>query len=160
MNRFASPLNQEEMSEHCRNEDEVFEEGNDEYWDDENEVDLHNNNVGYLDKYFTQENMNRDLPYSRCYASDSDDDGPDEEIDEEGFTTNEAEAHDKVLGRGHRVPLFRDLSLADEATVDGGKGVVLGRRPISHRDDNHEMNEIASRLKFSTLLELKHWPKE
>jgi hypothetical protein len=30
--------------------------------------------------------MDRDLPYSRCYASDSDDDGPSEEIDDEGFT--------------------------------------------------------------------------
>jgi hypothetical protein len=29
-------------------------------------------------------------------------------------------------------PLFRDLSLADEATVDGGKGIVLKRRPTSY----------------------------
>jgi hypothetical protein len=148
-------LNQEEISEpRCNHE------ANDEEEEDGNEVELHENNVGDLDKYYIQENMDRELPYSRCYASDSDDDGPDEEIDEEGFTAKEAEAHEKVLGRDHRVPLFRDLSLADEAIVDGGMGVVLGPRPISHRDDNHAMNGIASGIKFSTLLELKHWLKE
>ncbi|KAK1605283.1 hypothetical protein QYE76_028956 [Lolium multiflorum] len=163
LNRLASPLNgtshqplnQEEISEPRYNH-----EANDEEEEDGNEVELHENNVGDLDKYYIQENMDRELPYSRCYASDSDDDGPDEEIDEEGFTAKEAEAHEKVLGRDHRVPLFRDLSLADEAIVDGGMGVVLGPRPISHRDDNHAMNGIASGIKFSTLLELKHWLKE
>jgi hypothetical protein len=75
--------------------------------------------------------MDHDILYSRCYASDSNDDGPDEEVDEKGFTASEAEAHDKVLGRDHPIPLFRDLSLVDEATVDGGKGIVLGPRPTS-----------------------------
>jgi hypothetical protein len=148
-------MNQEEMSPPRWSEDD-----NNEYGDDENEVELHDNNVGDLDKYHTQESMDHDLPYSRCYASDSDDDGLDEEIDEEGFTANEAEIHERILGRDHQVPLFRDLSLADEATVDGGKGVVLRPRHVSHRDENHEKNGIAKGLKFNTLLELKHWLKE
>ncbi|KAK1650572.1 hypothetical protein QYE76_068377 [Lolium multiflorum] len=89
LNRLASPLNgtshqplnQEEISEpRCNHE------ANDEEEEDGNEVELHENNVGDFDKYYIQENMDRELPYSRCYASDSDDDGPDEEIDEEGFT--------------------------------------------------------------------------
>jgi hypothetical protein len=42
-------------------------------------------------------NMDHDIPYSRCYALDSDDDGSEEEVDEEGFTANEAEFHEKVL---------------------------------------------------------------
>jgi hypothetical protein len=95
-----------------------------------------------------------------AHASNSDDDGPDEEIGDEGFTTNVAKIHDTVLGRDHRVPLFYDLSLADEATFYGGKGVVVVPRTISHWDDNHENYGISPELKFTTLLELKHWLKE
>ena len=111
-----------------------------------------------------QENMNNDadlhhIPYVRGYASDSDDDGPGEEVDEDGFTTKEAEALEKVVGRDPRIPLFCDLSLADEAVVDGGKGIVLGARPTSHLDMNHEKNGISPGLKFGTLLEFKIWIK-
>jgi hypothetical protein len=115
--------------------------------------------------YYTQENMDHGIPYSRCYTSDSDDDGPEEEVDEEGFTANEAEVHEEVLGRNHWIPLFRDLSLADEATVDAGEGIVLGPRPTSYRDGNHESNGISkglmfkTLLKFKTLLEFKQWIK-
>uniref|UniRef100_A0ACD5ZYK4 Uncharacterized protein n=1 Tax=Avena sativa TaxID=4498 RepID=A0ACD5ZYK4_AVESA len=58
------------------------------------------------------------------YASDSDEDGPDQEVDEEGFTKDEVEVHEKVLGRDPRILLMCDLSLADEATVDSGKGMA------------------------------------
>ena len=186
LNRCASPfdgrspplMNQDEVIEPSstqhevrqtlspitKNQDEALrtndEYGDDEYEDDENGVDLHDNNVGDLDTYYEQETMDHDIPYSRCYASDSDDDGPDEEVDEEGFTAKEAEAYEKVLGRDHRIPLFCDLSLADEATVDGGKGIVLGARPTSYRDMNHEDNGISPGLKFATLLEFKIWIKE
>ena len=50
---------------------------NDDYDDNENVVDLHDNNVGDLDTYYEKENMDHAIPYSRCHASDSDDDGPD-----------------------------------------------------------------------------------
>jgi hypothetical protein len=180
LNRVASPLiarspppmNLEEMSESplsrheasqtlspaSNNQDEELEEENYEYEDDD--VDLHDNNVGDLEAYYVQENMDHSIPYSRCYASDSDDDGPDEEVDDEGFTAKEAEVYEKVVGRDHRIPLFRDLSLADEAVVDGGKGIVLGARPTSYRDMEHAKNGIAPGLKFGTLLEFKIWIKE
>ena len=77
----------------CRNnQDESLQEDNDEYADDDNEVDLHDNNVGDLDKYHLQETMDHSIPFSRAYASDSDDDGPDEQVDAEAFTVKEAEA--------------------------------------------------------------------
>ncbi|KAI4965273.1 hypothetical protein ZWY2020_054914 [Hordeum vulgare] len=78
--------------------------------------------------------MDHSILYSRGYASESDDEGPDEEVDEEGFTAKEAEAFRKVLKRDHRTALFEDLSLADEAVVDGGEGILFGVRPPSHRD--------------------------
>ena len=144
--RSPPPINQEEFIEPpltqqhevrtcvspvSNNQDEAVGEDNDEYEESEDEVELNDNTLGDLDLYLTQENMDHDIPYSRMYALDSDEDGPDEEVDEEGFTKDEAKVHDKVLGRDPRIPLFRDLSLADEATVDGGKGLVLGPRPTS-----------------------------
>jgi hypothetical protein len=133
--RNPPPNHQEEMTDASikpiSKEDEALEEEDDECRDDENDIELHDHNVGDLDMYYMQENMDHDILYSRCYASDSDNDGPDEEVDEEGFTANEAEVYEKVLGRDHRISLFHDLSLADEATVDGGEGIVLGPRPSS-----------------------------
>uniref|UniRef100_A0A8I6YB60 Uncharacterized protein n=1 Tax=Hordeum vulgare subsp. vulgare TaxID=112509 RepID=A0A8I6YB60_HORVV len=77
--------------------------------------------------------MDHYIPYSRGYASESHDEGPDEEVDEEGFTAKEVEAFTKVLKCDHRTPLFEDLSLADEAVVDGGEGILFGVRPPSFR---------------------------
>jgi hypothetical protein len=37
----------------AKNQEEVFEEENDEYGDDGNEVEIHDNSVGDLDKYYT-----------------------------------------------------------------------------------------------------------
>ncbi|KAE8772496.1 hypothetical protein D1007_55538 [Hordeum vulgare] len=75
-------------------------ENNDEHDDDETDgTVLHDNNLGDLDKYNLQETMDHSIPYSRGYASESDDEGLDEEVDEEGFTAKEAEAFTKcVLG--------------------------------------------------------------
>jgi hypothetical protein len=163
-------MNEDEMSEPpltqqvrptlspiTNNQNEALQEENDEYEDDDNEVDLHDNNVGDLDKYHVQETMDHSIPYSHGYASELDDEGPDEEVDEEGFTVKEAEAFEKVFGRDHRTPLFKDVSLADEAVVDGGKGVCLGVRPSSHRDLEDGKNGISPGSKFGTFLELKMW---
>ena len=122
------------LSPFTNNQDEALQQDNDEYADDDNEVDLHDNNVGDLDKYHLQETMDHSIPFSRAYASDSDDDGPDEQVDAEGFTVKEDEAFEKVFGRDHRTTLFKDVSLADEAVVDGGKSISLGVRPSSHHD--------------------------
>ncbi|KAE8812601.1 hypothetical protein D1007_10297 [Hordeum vulgare] len=71
-------------------------EDNDEHDDDENDgTVLHDNSLGDLDKYNLQETMDHSIPYSRGYASESDDEGPDEEVDEEEFTSKEAEAFTK-----------------------------------------------------------------
>ena len=145
------------LSPFTNNQDEALQEDNDEYADDDNEVDLHDNNVGDLDKYHLQETMDHSIPFSRAYASDSDDDGPDEEVDEEGFTPKEAEAFKKVFGRDHKTPLFKDLSLADEAVVDGGKCISLGARPSSHRDLEDGKNGIYPGCEFQSFLELKMW---
>uniref|UniRef100_A0ACD5YFM3 Uncharacterized protein n=1 Tax=Avena sativa TaxID=4498 RepID=A0ACD5YFM3_AVESA len=154
------PLSQT-LSPISRHQDEVLEEDNDDCeGEDDDDVELHDDNVGDLEKYITQHDMDRDLPYSRGYASDSDDDGPEEEVDEEGFTAREAEIHHTVLGRDHRVPLFRDLSLTDEATVDGGKGIMLGPRTSSYRDGNEVNNGFCKGSRFKTLLEFKQWIKD
>uniref|UniRef100_A0ACD5THE4 Uncharacterized protein n=1 Tax=Avena sativa TaxID=4498 RepID=A0ACD5THE4_AVESA len=181
LNRMASPLRTmspppvdqelsreppftQTLSTGSRHQDEVMEEDNDdcggEDEDDNDDVELPDNNVGDLEKYITQDDMDHDLPYSRGYASDSNDDGPEEEVDEEGFTAREAEIHDTVLGRDHRVPLFRDLSLADESTVDGGKGIVLGPRTSSYRDGNEVNSGFCKGSRFRTLLEFKQWIKD
>jgi hypothetical protein len=44
--------------------------------------------------------------------------------------------------------------------VDGGKSLVLGARPISHRDMDQKNNGISPRLTFEILLEFKPWSKE
>ncbi|KAE8790951.1 histone-lysine n- h3 lysine-79 specific-like [Hordeum vulgare] len=73
-------------------------EENDEHDDDENDdTVLHDNNLGDLDKHDLQETMDHSIPYSRGYASESDDEGPDEEVDEEGFTAKDGEAFTKVV---------------------------------------------------------------
>ena len=69
------PMNQEVLTQH--------EHVNDYYEDDENDVDLHDNNVGDLDAYYVQENIDQSISYSRCYAFNLDDDSPDEEVDED-----------------------------------------------------------------------------
>ncbi|KAE8776380.1 hypothetical protein D1007_50999 [Hordeum vulgare] len=70
-------------------------EENNELDDDENDdLVLHDNNLGDLDNYNLQETMDHYIPYSRGYASESENDGPDE-VDEEGFTAKEAGAFTK-----------------------------------------------------------------
>ncbi|KAE8808707.1 hypothetical protein D1007_14788 [Hordeum vulgare] len=174
LNRVASPIvedspppiNEEANIEplSCVQHEPLLED-NDEHDDDEHDGDendgtvLHDNNLGDLDKYYLQETMDHSIPYSRGYASESDDEGPDEEVDEEGFTTKEAEAFTKVLKRDHQTPLFEDLSLVDEAVVDGGEGILFGVRPPSHRD-KHGKNIILPGSKFQTFLVLKMWLDE
>ncbi|KAE8811876.1 hypothetical protein D1007_11088 [Hordeum vulgare] len=115
LNRVASPIveaipapiNEEanieplscvdEANEEANIEHEPLLEANDEHDDDENDGNvLHDNSLGDLDKYNLQETMDHSIPYSRGYASESDDEGLDEEVDEEGFTAKEAEAFRKI----------------------------------------------------------------
>ena len=41
-------------------------------------------------------------------------------MDEDGLTAQENEIYKKVTGKERGPPLFRDVSLADNAVVDGG----------------------------------------
>ena len=127
---------------------------------DELEDELHNTCIGDVERTCRQEDMDHDIPYSRGYASDSEDDGPDEEVDEDGFTAKESEVFKKIVGRDHRISLFRDLSLADKAVVDGGSCKLLEARPSSKKDTNADNYGIAEGLKFESFLELKTWIKE
>jgi hypothetical protein len=146
--RSPPPMSQEELTEPPMTQDEPLGKEDDEYDDGENDFEMNDNIVGDLDTYLTQENMDQSIPYSRCYESDSDDDGPDEDLDEDGFTPKEAERagiFKKLTRRNIRIPLFYDVSLADGSMVDSCKSLLPGARPISHRDG------IVKGLTFDTL---------
>ena len=89
---------------------------------------LHNHDIGDVEANCYEETMDHDIPYARSYALDSEDEGPDEEIDEDGLTAKEAKAFMNAFGRDHRTSLFSDLSLSDKAIVDGGTSKILGPR--------------------------------
>ncbi|KAE8786687.1 hypothetical protein D1007_39510 [Hordeum vulgare] len=63
--------------------------------DEPDDTVLHDNSLGDLDKYNLQETTDHSILYSRGYASESGDEAPDVEVDEEGFTAKEAEAFTK-----------------------------------------------------------------
>ena len=97
----SPPMTQEEPP---KTQDKPIVDTRGEANDGDNDGVLFNNNLGDLDTYCAQEDMNNDvdrhhIPYSRGYAYDSDGDGPDEEVDEDGFTANEVAAFEKVVGR-------------------------------------------------------------
>jgi hypothetical protein len=104
--------------------------------------------------------MDHDLPYLRCYASDSEDDEPDKDVDEHGLTTTEVEAHKKVVGRDQQTSLFRDLSFVNKAKVDGGISILLVSRPSSNKDMKLKRYVINLRVKFQSLLEVHMWIKD
>ena len=84
--RSPPPMSQEEATESPIvqspiAQDPPLEEEYDEHDAGDNGFEMNYNNVGDLDTYLTQEDMDHSIPYSRCYASDSDDDGPGEEVD-------------------------------------------------------------------------------
>ena len=78
-------------------------------------------------------------------------------MDEDGFTAREAQAFLKVVGRDHRIPLFRDLTLADKAMVDGGKYKDLEATPSTTQDDDDNNSRIKKGLKFPDLVQLQMW---
>ncbi|KAE8817284.1 Protease 2 [Hordeum vulgare] len=87
---------------------------------DEVEEGFHGIHIGDLDAYIAQKEMDRELPFRRLYGYDSDDEGPQEELDEDGFTKEENQIHFELSGVEKRTHLFRDLSLAHKVIVDGG----------------------------------------
>jgi hypothetical protein len=134
-------------------------EGGD-YEGDEAEHGLRENEVGDVEANCIEEDMDHDLPYLRSHASDSEDEGPDEDVDEDGLTVKEAAAHKKVVGRAHRPSLFRDLSLANKAIVDGGISRVLEPRVSAKKDRKPKKYGINPGVKFQSLLEFQMWIKD
>ncbi|KAE8794154.1 Protease 2 [Hordeum vulgare] len=65
---------------------------------DEVEEGFHGIDVGDLDVYIAQTEMDRELPFRRLYGYDSDDEGPQEEFDEDGFTKEENQIHFELNG--------------------------------------------------------------
>jgi hypothetical protein len=120
----------------------------------ERENEYHDTYIGDMEAHVEQDGMDRDIFYRRSCAIDSDDEGP-EELDEDGFTEREAQAFLKVVGRDHRVPFFRDLTLSDKAIVDGGKTKVLEAMPSTTQDDDDNKSRIKKGLKFLDLVELQ-----
>ena len=57
--------------------------------DDQQEDEIHGNDIGDLEAFVRQQDMDREIPYGRAYAYDSDDEGPEEELDVDGFTERE-----------------------------------------------------------------------
>jgi hypothetical protein len=96
----------------------------------------------------------------RAYTCDSEDDGPDEEIDEDGLTAKEAEAFKKVIGQDHGTSLFHDLSLAHKEIVDGGTSKILAPRLSSKRENSPTANVISEGAMFKNLVELQMWLKD
>jgi hypothetical protein len=131
----------------------------DEIEGDESEAYLHDHYVGDVEVNCMEEDMDHKIPYMRAYTCDSED-GPDEEIDEDGLTAKEAEASKKVIGREHRTSLFHDLSLAHKAIVDGGTSKILAPRLSSKREHGPIANVISERAMFKNLVELHMWLKD
>ena len=105
--------------------------------------------------------MDRNLLYSRMCRYESDDEGSPEELDEDGFTPQENQIYKKVNGKERGPSLFRDLSLADKAVVDGGMrlGLVepspcprMGDPRPQGEDENAHLKKV---IKFGCLQEFK-----
>ena len=101
---------------------------------DPGEHGFRNHDIGDVEANCLEEDMDHDMPYSRAYTLDSEYEGPEEEIDEDGLTAVEAKAFKKAFGRDERTPLFCDLRLARKAIVDGGTSKDLGPRSYSKKE--------------------------
>ncbi|KAE8773535.1 hypothetical protein D1007_54223 [Hordeum vulgare] len=110
---------------------------NDDDRDSEEEYERQHNNVGDVEAQVRHKDMDPDISYQRSCVDDSDDEGPVNELDEDGFTEKDAEWYTKIIGRDHKVPLFCDVSLADKAIVDGGMSKTIEARqfPSSTPDE-------------------------
>ena len=92
------------------------------------EYERQHNIVGDVEAQVRHDDMDPDIVYQRVCVNESDDEGPVNELDEDGFTEKEAEWYTKITGRDHKVPLFCDVSLADKALVDGGMSKTIEAR--------------------------------
>ncbi|KAE8796451.1 hypothetical protein D1007_28584 [Hordeum vulgare] len=87
--------------------------------DSDKEYERHHNIVGDVEAQVRHDDMDPDIVYQRACVDESNDEGPVNELDEDGFTEKEADWYTKITGTDHKVPLFCDVSLADKAIFDG-----------------------------------------
>ena len=76
---------------------QINEEEHDNEKDDDHNLEeddeRHNNDLGDIAAQVSHEDMNHEIFYQRYYAHDSDDDGLENELDEDGFMVKEAECN-------------------------------------------------------------------
>ncbi|KAE8777461.1 hypothetical protein D1007_49771 [Hordeum vulgare] len=122
------------------------------------EYERQHNIVGDVEAQVRHDDMDPDIVYQRACVDESDDEGPVNELDEDGFTEKEAEWYTKIIGRDHKVPLFCDVSLADKALVDGGMSKTIEARMFPSSTPNAiSTSYLKKRLMFEDILELKMW---
>ena len=80
----AIPHVEEDDSGHV--DDDVIVAQEDAYAENE---EIHYNSIGNLDVIMRKQDMDRILPYNRVCGHNSDDEGPEEELDENGLTAQE-----------------------------------------------------------------------
>ncbi|KAE8792643.1 Protease 2 [Hordeum vulgare] len=128
---------------------------------DEVEEGFHGIDIGDLDAYIAQKEMDRELPFRRLYGYDSDDEGPQEELDEDGFMKEENQIHFELTVLEKRTHFFRYLSLAHKVVVDGGmRNTAIEPTPCPDpgepRDENEDENAYLKKgLKFPSLPAMK-----
>ncbi|KAE8803162.1 hypothetical protein D1007_20931 [Hordeum vulgare] len=104
------------------------------------------------------DDMDPDIVYQRACVDESDDEGLENELDEDGFTEKEAEWYTKITGRDHKIPLFCDVSLADKALVDSGMSKTIEARLFPSSTPNAiSTSYLKKGLMFEDILELKMW---
>ncbi|KAE8804430.1 hypothetical protein D1007_19464 [Hordeum vulgare] len=89
-------------------------------------------------------------------VDESNDEGPVNELDEDGFTEKEVEWYTKITGRDHKVSLFCDVSLADKAIVNDGMSKTIEARMFpSSTPDAISTSYLKKGLMFEHMLEFK-----
>ncbi|KAE8814994.1 Protease 2 [Hordeum vulgare] len=128
---------------------------------DEVEEGFHGIDVSDLDAYIAQKEVDRELPFRHLYGHDSNDEGPEEELEEDGFTKEENQIHFELTGLEKRTHLLRDLSLAHKAIVDDGmRNTAIEPTPCPDprepRDEQEDENAYLKKgVKFPTLAAMK-----
>ncbi|KAE8781491.1 hypothetical protein D1007_45180 [Hordeum vulgare] len=122
------------------------------------EYERQHNIVGDVEAQVRHDDMDPDIVYQRACVDESDDEGPVNELDEDGFIEKEAEWYTKITGRDHKVPLFSDFSLADKALVEGGMSKTIEDRMFPSSTPNAiSTSYLKKGLMFEDILEFKMW---
>jgi hypothetical protein len=121
------------------NEGEDMEDDGDE---SEREDEIHDNDISDMEAQDIEENFDHDIPYQYAYAYKSEDDGPENDLDEGGLIEEEAQIFTKVIGWDHQISLFRDLCLAHKAIVDGGMSKAIEPRPYLTKCTTKKSNKF------------------